>query len=251
MGVALDSFAMAIEIAGTVAIIALIWSLFTRLRTRAEKRGIFQRFPVLLPAVTFVISLIIVGQLGILPIAQYKGENYLNKSVTSGEIFHFNVYESDIVYSENVELTMNINLIPDESINNTIEFYIADGLVETVYVNLTSTELGEFVTERRVLDLNPGFYVVRVNNTFFEHGIPDEMPHWIDITLSQSIKSSFITEMVTWSSIQFVVNIGCFFFILGGLCIGGSSKKRFTDEKSAEESWTDNGDGGPNYGKGC
>jgi hypothetical protein len=251
MGVALDSFAMGIEIAGTVAIIALIWSLFTRLRTRPEKRGIFQRLPVLLSAVTFVISLIIVGQLGILPISQYKGENYINESVTSSEILHFNVYDPGIVYSENVELTLKIYLIPGESINNTIEFYITDGLVETVYVNLTSTGSEEMVTEQRVLDLNPGFYVVRVNNTFYEHGIPDEMPHWIDFVLSQPIKSSFITEMVTWSSIQFVVNIGCFFFILGGICIGGSSNKRFTDEKSTEESWTDYGDGGPDYGKGC
>ena len=251
MGVALDSFLMAIEIAGSLSVIALVWSLFTRQRTQARKRGVFQRLPVLLPAVIFVISLVIVGQLGILPIAQYKGVNALNESVTSGEIIRFNVYESDIVYSENVEMTVKLILLPDESINNTIEFYIEDSLVETIHINLTSAGLEGWVTEQRVLVLDPGHYILRVNNTFYEHGIPDEMLHWIDFTLSQPMKSSFIGETVTWSSIQFVVNIGCFFFILGGFCIGDSGKRRYFDEGLTEEPRTDYGDGGPDYGKGC
>ncbi len=251
MGVAIESFMLAVEIAGSVAALALIWSLFTRLRTQPRKRGVFQRLPLLLPAVVFVISIIIVGQLGILPMSQYKGTSYLSTSATSGDILRFNVYEPDIVYSENVELTLSMYLLPDESISNIIEFYLLDGLVETVYVNLTSLSVEETITEERTLILAPGSYVVHVNNTFYDHGILDDTAlHWIEIRLSQPVKSSFTPEIVTWSSLQFGLNIGCFFFILGGFCIGGS-KPRYTSEEPHEEPQTDFGEGGPEYGKGC
>jgi len=252
MGVAIDSFVMAIEIAGSIAILALIWSLYTRLNTKPVKRGVFQRLPVLLPAVTFVVSIIIVGQLGILPMAEYRGTNRLNQSVTSGDILHFNVYESNLVYSENIEMKLDVYLIPGESITNTVEFYLLDNLVDTINVNLTSNGLEGIITEQRLLDLNPGFYVVRVNNTFYDHDVLDDtVSHWVHFTLSQTVKSSFIPEMVTWSSLQFGLIVGCFFFILGGFCIGGSSKRRYVGEGTSEEPQTDFGDGGPEYGKGC
>jgi hypothetical protein len=251
MGVAIDSFVMVVEISGTIATLALIWSLFTRLRARPGKRNIFQRFPVLLPAVAFVVSFIIILQLGILPISQYKGTSYLNTSATSGDILRFNVYESGIVYAENVELIVDMYLVPGESINNTIQFYLLDNLVETVNINLTSTGVEEVVTEHRLLDLNPGLYFVRVNNTFYDHGIPDDMAHWVGLRLSQSVKASFLPEIVTWSSIQFGLNVGCFFFILGGFCVGGDGKRRYPIDETANEPQTEYSDGGPDYGKGC
>ena len=251
MGAAIDSFVMVIEIAGSVAILALIWSLITRLRTQPRKRGVFQRLPVLLSAVLFIISIIIVGQLGILPIAEYKGTNSFNTFVTSGEIFHFNVYESNIAYSEDVEMRLEMYLMPGESLNNTIEFYLDEDLVDTIYVNLTSTGVEDVVTEERILNLEPGRYTVGINLTLYEDGIPeDTLLHWEDFTLSQAVKSSFIQEMVTWSSLQFSLNIGCFFLLLGGFCIG-TSKPRYTSEHTDEEPQTDYVDGGPEYGKGC
>ncbi len=252
MGVAIDSFVRGVQIAGSIAILALIWSLFTRLRAEPRKRVVFARLPVLLPAVTFVISLIIVGQLGILPMAEYKGENYVSEAATSGERFSFNVYESNVVYTENVELTMEKYLIPGESITNTVDFYLLGSLVETVYINLASMGVEDLVTEQRLLDLDPGQYEVRVHNTFYENGIPDDMvDHWVDFTLLQSVKSSFIPELVTWSSIQFGVNTGCFFFVLVGICIGDDSRQRHVDERISEEPQMEYGDGSPEYGKGC
>jgi len=251
MGVAIDSFVMVIETAGSVAILALIWSLITRLRTQPRKRGVFQRLPVLLPAILFIISMIIVGQLGILPMAEYKGTNYLNAAATSGEIFHFNVYESNIVYSEDVEMKLDMYLMPGESINNTIEFYLDGSLVDTIYVNLTSIGVEYMVTDERILNLEPGQYIVRINHTFYENGIPeDTLSHWEDFTLSQAVRSSFVQEITTWSSLQFSLNIGCFFLLLGGFCLG-TSKPRYTTEETDEELQTDYGDGGPEYGKGC
>lgn len=251
MGVAVDSFVMAIEIAGSVAVLALILSLITRLRTEPRKRGVFGRLPLLLPAVTFVISLIIVGQLGILPMAEYKGANYIGEAATSGDRFTFNVHESNVVYSENVELTMEKYLIPGESIINTIDFYLLGSLVETVYVNLASTGVEDMVTEQRLLDLDAGQYEVRIHNTFYRDGIPDVLNHWVEFALLQSMQSSFLPQLEIWSTIQFGVNIGCFFLILGGVCIGDSSRPRHVDERISEEPQTDYGDGSPEYGKGC
>ncbi|MFW9958001.1 MAG: hypothetical protein ACFFCT_08020 [Candidatus Odinarchaeota archaeon] len=252
MGVAIDSFVMAIEIAGSLAILALIWSLITRLRTQPRKRGVFQRLPVLLSAVVFIISIIIIGQLGILPIAEYKGTNQLNRYVTSGEILHFNVYESNIAYSENIEMRLDTYLMPSETINNTIEFYLGDSLTDMIYINLSSAGVENTVTEERILDLEPGLYIVRINHTFYEDGIPDDtLAHWERFTLTQAVKSSFIQELVSWSSLQFGLNIGCFFLLLGGFCVSGGSKRRYPVEETSEEPQTEFGDGGPEYGKGC
>ncbi|MDH4213377.1 MAG: hypothetical protein OEV85_05615 [Candidatus Thorarchaeota archaeon] len=251
MGAAIDSFVMAIEIAGSLGILALIWSFITRLRTQPRKRGVFQRLPVLLSAVVFIISIIIIGQLGILPIAEYKGTNQLNRYVTSGEILHFNVYESNIAYSENIEMRLDTYLMPSETINNTIEFYLGDSLIDMIYINLSSAGVENTVTEERILDLEPGLYIVRINHTFYEDGIPDDtLAHWERFTLTQAVKSSFIQELVSWSSLQFGLNIGCFFLLLGGFCVG-TSKPRYTTEDTYEEPQTDFGDGGPEYGKGC
>jgi hypothetical protein len=253
MGVALDSFVMVLEIAGSIAVLALIWSVFTRLRAKPNKRGIFQRFPVLLPAVTFVISIIVVGQLGILPMAEYRGTNSLDSTLTSsGDILHFTVYQSSIVYSDAIEMRMDMYLIPGETLNSTIEFYIPDTLVESINVNLTSDGLEEMVSDQRVLVLDPETYTVRINSTFYKDGIPQDISsHWLDFRLSQAVKSSFISEMVTWSSMQFGLNVGCFFFILGGFCIGGPAKQRYLEEDSSEEPQTDFGDGSTEYGEGC
>jgi hypothetical protein len=253
MGFALDSLVMAVEIAGSVAVLALILSLITRLRTEPKRRGLFGRLPFLLPAVTFVISLIIVGQLGILPMAEYKGTNYVSKLASSGERFSFNVYESNVVYFENVELTIEKHLMPGESIISTIDFLLLGSLIETVYVNLTSTGVEDSVTDRRLLDLDPGQYEVRIHHTIYEYGIPDYdvLNLWVEFTLLQSMKSSFLPEIVTWSSIQFGVGIACFFFILGGIAIGDASRPRNVDDRVSEEPQVDYGDGGPEYGKGC
>jgi hypothetical protein len=253
MGVALDSFVMVLETAGSIAVLALIWSVFTRLRAKSNERGIFQRFPVLLPAVTFVISIIVVGQLGILPIAEYRGTNSLDSTVTSsGNILHFTVYQSHVVYSDNIEMRMDMYLAPSESLNTTIEFYLPDTLVETINVNLTTNGTEEMVSDQRALVLDPGTYTVSINSTFYEDGTPTDIStHWIDFRLSQALKSSFISEMVTWSSMQFGLNVGCFFFILSGFCIGGPAKQRYTEADSSEEPQADFGDGDPEYGKGC
>jgi hypothetical protein len=252
MGLALDSFVMVLETAGSIAVLALIWSVLTRLRSKPNERGIFQRLPVLLPAVTFVISIIVVGQLGILPMAEYRGTNSLDSNVTSsGDILHFTVYQSSNVYSDNIEMRMDMYLVTGESLNSTIEFSLPDTVVETINVNLTSDGVQETVSDQRVLVLDPGIYTVRINSTFYEDGIPKDISsHWLDFRLSQALKSSFISEMVTWSSLQFGLNIGSFFLILGGFCIG-TSKPRYTVEETSEEPQTDFGDGSPEYGKGC
>jgi hypothetical protein len=251
MGAALDSFILILSIAGPIALLALIWSLVTRLMSKPKDRGFLQRFPVLLPAVLFIISVIIISQIGILPMSQYKGTNYLNTNVTSGEILRFNIYEPTIVYSEDIQLIMGIYLIPGESINITAFFYLEGHLEETINTTLTASGTEDMITEERVLDLSPGMYLVQVNNTFFDHGVPDDMPHWLHVTLSQHVDSSFVYEIVSWSSVQFGLNVGCFFLILGGFCIGGPSKSRYTGEEELEEQQTGDDTGGPEYGKGC
>jgi hypothetical protein len=251
MGAALDSFILIISIAGPISLLVLIWCLVTRLMRRPQERGLFQRFPVLLPSVLFVISVIVISQIGILPMAQDRGENYVETNVTSGDILEFEVYNSDIVYSEQFQLNLETFMVPGDSMNVTVSFFLEDHVIRSINVTLLASETEDFITEGRTLQLSSGFYVVQVNDTYFESGVPDVMPHALDVTLWQPVKPSFIDETVRWSTIQFGLNVGCFFLILGGLCLGGPSKSRYVEEKKQEDMQTDHGAGAPEYGKGC
>lgn len=251
MGAAFDSLVLVIGITGPITLLALVWTLVTRAMRTPRNRGFLQRFPVLLPAVLFIISVIIINQIGILPMAQYKGSNYLNTSAASGNTFRFNVYEPNDAYSDGVQLLMGVFFLPGESMNISVRFYLENQIKETINSSLTATGTEGLVTKEQSVVLAPGSYIVQVNYTFFDQGIPDGMSHWLDVTLSQPIKSVFVPEIVSWSSMQFGLGVGCFFLFLGGFCIGGPNKSRYVEEDEQDAERTDYGDGSPEYGKGC
>jgi len=75
MGVALDSFVIILQYAGIVAIVLLVYSLFTRQMNNSGTLGFFQRKFVLLPAIGFLVTVLLVTNLGITPMAEYQGLN--------------------------------------------------------------------------------------------------------------------------------------------------------------------------------
>jgi hypothetical protein len=251
MGAASDSFILLLSIAGPIALLTLVWTLVTRLMNKPKDRGFLQRFPILLPAAIFIILVVAISQIGILPMAQYRGANYINTTVASGNTVRFDVYEPNDAYSDGVQLSFGAYLVPGESMNITIRFFLGSHTEKSINATLIASGTEGMVTEERTLEITPGIYMVQVNNTYFDGEIPEDMVHWVHITLSQPVNLSFANEIVTWSSFQFGLIVGCFFLLLGGFCIGGPSKSRYPEEDEQESEWIDYGGGGPEYGKGC
>ncbi|TFG31729.1 hypothetical protein EU527_11725 [Candidatus Thorarchaeota archaeon] len=225
MGAAVESFIMLVGWAGIIAIFFLIYSLFTRIRRGPGNRGVIQRMPFLLPSFAFVISILVIMQLGIVPIQDYRGNNSQNNYLFDDAEVRFRVYEPGIAYVEDTTLTVHSVMEPGESINIVLEFFLNDDLIDTVLLNLVSGENESTVSTERVLNLDPGNYLIRVEVTFYENGVIVQSYNTVQMTLTQGTIASIYSELVEWSTFQFMINIGCVFFIIGGFCIGQEDKR--------------------------
>ena len=76
-------------------------------------------------------------------------------------------------------------------------------LVDTVELDIQYSSIQSTVTDRETITLDPGTYDIQVNFT-------------------------------DWSSFQFAINISCILIILGGLCVGSSTKR---EPKKDETDW--------------
>ncbi|MBN2230249.1 MAG: hypothetical protein JW779_11735 [Candidatus Thorarchaeota archaeon] len=249
MGVALDSFVQVLTTAGFFAIIALVWSAFSRLRSKPGTRGTFQRLPLLLPAIVFVISLFLILELGFVPMSQYHGINSYSSYIGSDSTFRFNVYTPDIVYEDEVQIRVDSYLQPGEYIITVFDFCLDNIVVESILVNLTALATESSVFTEKEVDLDPGSYVVLVNRTTYEYGEIQDGDQYCNLRLSQPIQSSFQPEIIDWSTYQFFFLVGSFFVLLGGFCIGWEDRRDTRVDRKPEDQYEDQEH--VEYGKGC
>ena len=134
MGVALDSFTLTMEYAGIVAIIILVGCLYSRYRNDSGSLNVFQRMPVLLPAIAFVVTIMIVASYGLTPMGQYQGVNEEQGRRESG-------YETDFVilneswYTKNLEVYAGDQIDENESMLVDVAVYQNDSLVDTLHLS--------------------------------------------------------------------------------------------------------------------
>lgn len=233
MGVATESFIIVVTWAGFVAIIFLMYSLVTRVRQQAGKRGIFQRMPFLLPAIAFAISIFIILQLGITPIQQYRGANTRQTYFTSDTEIRYNVYDSPIAYGQDTSLVVSSYLEPSQSVEVVINIYMASSLIDALTIQLVAGENESTIDAERVLNLDPGNYVIDAEATYYADASVADNYGDVYISFTQETLQSIFPELVQWSTFQFAINIGCFFFILGGICIGKEEAK--TTERRVDD----------------
>lgn len=225
MGAAVDSFILVVGLAGIIALAFLIYSLFTRIKKGPGNRGVFQRMPLLLPSLAFIITIIIILQLGIAPIQDFKGYNSNNYYLFDNTEIRFNVYEPGIAYVEVTDLNIHCTLDAGESVHTILDIYRSNDLIDTITVNLVSSENQSIVSEERVLSLEPGNYLIKVGVTFYEQGVVVQSYNMVRMTLTQETIETLNEELVEWSTYQFMINVGSFFFIIGGLCVGKEDKR--------------------------
>ncbi|MCK4566230.1 MAG: hypothetical protein KAU48_02865 [Candidatus Thorarchaeota archaeon] len=236
MGVALDSFVITVEYAGIVAIVLLVYCLFARHMNNSGTLGFFQRKVILLPAIGFLVTIILVTNLGITPMAEYQGLNSKRTDyASSGHETTFTLREQ-FMYSGYLEVTGSKYLLFDESAHVEVAVFQNDSLIDTASFDFQYTGLEPiydpfepdprfWVSAQCDIALEPGTYNVQVNFTIYFEGNPVEAVEAIDLTLSQPLISGFINEVVDWSTYQFVLNISIVLLLLGGLCLDFPSKK--------------------------
>jgi len=238
MGVALDSFTLTMEYAGIVAIIFLIVCLYSRHTNDSGSLNVFQRMPVLLPAIAFVIAIMIVTSYGLTPIGQYQGVNEEHGRRISG-------YETDFVilneswYTKNLEVYAGDQIDENESMIVDVAVYQNDSLVDTLYLYFQYSSTDYMASDEKTITLEPGEYHLQMNFTYNYHGIEDEGQHSIQLTISQPLTEGFTNEIVDWATYQFIINITCVLMILGGLAIGSSMKKPKKEDDTDWKSTTE------------
>lgn len=232
MGVALDSFVITVEYAGIVAIVLLMYCLFTRHMNNSGTLGFFQRKFVLLPAIGFLVTIILVTNLAITPMAEYQGLNSKRTSyASSGYETSFTLREQ-YMYSGYLKVSVSNNLYFGESEHVEVAVFQNDSLIDTASLDLQF--IGEEPSEpysyywasgQCDIVLEPGPYDVQLNYTIYFEGNPLEEMRSIDLTLSQPLVAGFINEIVDWSSYQFILNISSVLLLLVGGCLDSPSKK--------------------------
>jgi len=188
MGVALDSFVITVEYAGIVTIVLLVFCLFTRHMNNSGSLGFFQRKFVLLPAIGFLVTILIVTNLGITPMAEYQGLNSERSyNVDTGFETDFTIREQ-FMYSGYLRVTVRENLYFDESGHVGLSVFQNDTLVDTASLDFQfiGEEPSDPHTSFRVsaecdIVLEPGLYNIQVNFTkYFEGTLIDAGIDFID-----------------------------------------------------------------------
>ena len=198
----------------------------------------FQRMPVLLPAIAFVVTIMIVASYGLTPMGQYQGVNEEQGRRESG-------YETDFVilneswYTKNLEVYAGDQIDENESMLVDVAVYQNDSLVDTLHLSFQYSSTDYTTSDEETIALEPGEYHLQMNFTYNYHGIEDEGQQSIQLTISQPLTEGFTSEIVDWTTYQFIINITCIVMLIGGLCIGSSTKKPKkkddTDWKSTTE----------------
>ncbi|MHA1863596.1 MAG: hypothetical protein ACTSWA_07490 [Candidatus Thorarchaeota archaeon] len=240
MGVALDSLVIIVEYAGIVAIVLLLYSLFTRHLDNSGTLGFFQRKFLLLPAIGFLVTILIVTNLGITPMSEYQGLNSERSyNVDTGFETDFTIREQ-YMYSGYLRVSIRENLYFDESGHVEVSVFQNDTLVDTA--SLDFQFIGEEPSEpyenymasaQCDIVLEPGTYNVQVNFTKYSEGtLIDGGIDFIDLTLSQPLVAGFITEVVDWSSYQFILNVSSVLLLLVGICVDSPNKKTLKEDET-------------------
>ncbi|MFW9927452.1 MAG: hypothetical protein ACFFDM_11925 [Candidatus Thorarchaeota archaeon] len=222
LGAALDSLILILEFSLIVTIIVLGLVVWKGILSGDLKKTTVWRRPLLIPSFVFVVTLVIATNALPIPMSAYQGTNQVPGDFQL--LATFRVYEG-IAYEPEIQVRISRGLEPNQYAEVFVNFTQEGVLVGSLFINVTEDSLDIYGGVTRSIAIAPGVYTVTVNNTFYEDGVSLGLDY-IHILVNQPVQSSFIPEITTWSTLQFVIGIFCFILILGGACIGGSEDQR-------------------------
>lgn len=224
-GAASESIFIILTITFTVTLMVLIAGIVFGTDGDSPEHRFLRRKPLLLPSITFVITMVLVIALVPHPMAQYHGPNEVQMHFEESDDAIFRVYDG-IAYRDTAIIYVNVFLEPTESILVVAEFYQNETLVASGSIEINAT-LGSSVSGEFSLHLEPGLYEVRARRV--------GGASWVTHIVYQPLVSGFLNEVLMWESYRFMLIVGSFFFFLAGLCVGREDRKRYSYERIDQE----------------
>jgi hypothetical protein len=235
LGAASDSFFEVIVTAGVAAFMVFVFGLVMEGKNESPRPGIFKRKPLLAPALGFVVAALLVVTLVPVPMSQYLGNNdtqfYLAEENTVG----FKVYGSEF-YQKDIVVGAAYNLRRYETLTIKAEFYINGALTKSASLNLTGfSDQGSDIQGEVSVPLEPGQYQITLRRTFYYDETPRSPSAQTHCTLEQPLVPGVFNEVLAWSSYVFILEAGCTFLLIAGICIGKEERDRYSREKTDQE----------------
>ncbi|MHA2119137.1 MAG: hypothetical protein ACW98J_09465 [Candidatus Thorarchaeota archaeon] len=232
IGAALDSLVLVLEIASIATIIVLGFAVWKGILSGNLKKSTIWKRPLLVPSLVFTITIIVAMTSIPTPISAYQGTNQVQDDFDLSTTFR--VHEA-VAYEAEIQVRVTRGLEPNQHVEVFANFSQDGVLIESLFINVTEDVFDQFGGVTRSVVVEPGLYTVTVNNTLYEDDIPQGQDY-IHILVNQPVLSSFIHELTTWSSLQFLIGICCFILFLGGVCIRkGDDRRRRESRESPKD----------------
>jgi hypothetical protein len=224
-GAASESIFTVLLTSGIVAIMAIVMGLVLESKSESAEHGLARRKPLLIPSIAFTISAILVISMVPIPMSQFQGYNETRFVLDEDQTISFRVHDSD-AYSQALTLMATTYLETDESIEVYLRIYQNDALVQSAALPLPSPFVDEMVVDELEISIQPGVFTANLSYAYTGSLPSSVSDRWIRVTLSQPLAPGFLSEVITWDGYRFILGVGSFFFILGGICVGREKKKR-------------------------
>ena len=197
--------------------------------------GIFKRKPLLLPAIAFVITALLVTSFFPIPMSKYYGRNEIQENINGIKTIDFTVYDS-IFYSNTLDVTVAEILDFNESLHVELEGYANDTLTINSTFIINGTGGGPIITHHEFnIPLRPGSYELVIKASWYEHGVEIGGPTSVTVIFSQPMASGMFNEVLQWQTYQFLLLVLSIFLLIGGLCI--TTEKKTRAKEGYERRW--------------
>ncbi len=218
MGAAAESLLVVLQYSVIAAVVPAILIGYWRYRTERNKRNLIQRFPLLVPAILFIITANLVVTFLPVPIADYSGVNTRALDSVSDFNVTFTVREPGIAYQSAITVIASDYMSPDERFDIEIQFYRDSALNRTETLNLEAGATADFVESSLSISADVGSYRLVVNSTFYIGPTP-QPDNALDFEVVQRLRAGFVDELRNWSNYQLTLNLTVIVLVFAGFCI--------------------------------
>ncbi|TFF91853.1 hypothetical protein EU545_02760 [Candidatus Thorarchaeota archaeon] len=209
---AADSMLQVVTVSGLIALIVVVIVLVLSRGLHIVENRFLRRKPLLVFAMVFMISAVIVGTLAPLPISDYHGPNTRSFSLFEPTNESFVMYEPEL-YRGWVDITAEVTLEANERVDVDVHVLDESGIVENTTIILNSST--SKVT--RTVSAAAGQYQMAFDFVVYQDGEIIETEKYISITISQPVAEGHLEELVEWDTYRFLVGGVIFTLILVGM----------------------------------
>ncbi len=235
LGAASDSILDVIVTAGVVAFLVFVFGLVVEGKNESPRPRMFKKKPLLFPALGFVVVALLMVTLVPIPMSQYQGDNSTQFDLLGEETIGFNLHGGGF-YQKNIVVGATYNLKTYEALEIQLDIYSNGVLTKSADLNLTGfSSQGSDIQGEVSVPLEPGQYQITLRRVFYYDGTPRAPSTLTHCTIEQPLKSGMFNEELTWSSYMFILEVGCFFLLIAGICGAREDKERIRREETDQE----------------